>query len=392
MHGPVLELITPGAALLQIGPDGLFEVGPVSDGLAWLSIGLFVIAALLEWRGRRAGGAGDGGAVADGTAATPGDAPIGRPVRVVAFAAWLAFAAFWLNLFPYFAFSHQSYVEGILSLVAVPASAYVGWLVYSGRDTLFILTRAVAVMGVIYLPFETIPALTIGGLALPAPRQVLIEHTAGMTALVMEQFGHAPELVESSEGYDATFRWLYDGSGGAPVDGDGHVILVSVVLACTGLGSMAIFAGLIAAVRAPFSRKVRALAVSIPVIYALNVLRTSFITVVTGNQYMHWYPDAVLFLFGETDPYRVSFLVSDRMMSQVLAVVALVGVTYLVVRQLPELLVVFEDVLYVLTGDEHDLQGTIDLPREPTNLGAAGRTPADADAVDPNAADPDATD
>ncbi|MEF8780892.1 MAG: archaeosortase A [Haloferacaceae archaeon] len=376
MYGSV-----PGAAVsrslpAQIGPDGLFEVGPVSDGLAWLSIGLFVLAALLEWRGRRVEGAGDA---------------IGKPVRAVAFAAWLAFAAFWLNLFPHFTFIHQSYVEGLLSLIAVPASVYVGWLAYSGRDTLFILTRAVAVMGIIYLPFETIPALSIAGIALPAPRQVLIEHTAGVTAFVMEQFGHTPELVESSEGYDATFRWVYEGDAG-PAGEDGHVILVSVVLACTGLGSMAIFGGLIAAVRAPFSRKLRALAVSIPVIYVLNVLRTSFITIVTGNQYMHWYPEAVLFLFGETDPYRVSFLVSDRMMSQVLAVVALVGVTYLVVRQLPELLVVFEDVLFVLTGEEHDLEETIDLPREPTNRGVAGRGPTDVEGADPTPSDPDVTD
>ncbi|AUX07773.1 cytochrome oxidase subunit I [Halalkaliarchaeum desulfuricum] len=366
MHGTAPGSIPPPASLLQVGPDGLFEVGPVSDGLAWLSIGLFVLAALLEWRQRRR--AGTSGSLASG-------ASIGKPVRVVAFAAWLVFAAFWLNLVPHFAFVHQSYVEGILSLVAVPASAYVGWLVYSGRDTLFVLTRAVAVMGVVYLPFETIPALSIAGVALPAPRQVLIEHTAVMTAFVMEAVGYTPEMIESSEGYDATFRWLYaDG-------GEEHAIYVTVVLACTGIGSMSIFAGLIAAVRAPLVRKLRALALAIGIIYVLNVLRTSFITIVTGNQYMRWFPEAVLFLFGETNPYRVSFLVSDRIISQVLAVVALIGVTYLVVRQLPELLIVLEDVLYVLTGEEHDLQEVIDLPREPTNLEDRGR-PATTASVD----------
>ena len=362
MHEAVPGSAPTPASVLQVGPDGLFEVGPVSDGLAWLAIGLFVLAALLEWRERRR--------VEDATG--PENVPIGKPVRAVAFAAWLAFAAFWLNLVPHFAFVHQSYVEGILSLVAVPASAYVGWLVYSGRDTLFVLTRAVAVMGIIYLPFETIPALSVAGIALPAPRQVLIEHTAVMTALVMEAVGYTPEMIESSEGYDATFRWLYDDGG------EEHIIHVSVVLACTGIGSMSIFAGLIAAVRAPLVRKLRALAIAVGIIYVLNVLRTSFITIVTGNQYMHWFPEAVLFLFGETSPYRVSFLVSDRIISQVLAVVALIGVTYLVVRQLPELLLVLEDVLYVLTGEEHDLQEVIDLPREPTNLEGAGRSAATA--------------
>jgi len=70
-------------------------------------------------------------------------------------------------------------------------------------------------------------------------------------------------------------------------------------------------------------------------------------------------------MFGETNAYRVSFLVSDRIISQLLAVVALIAITSLVARRLPELLTVLEDILYVLTGEEHDLQDALDLPREP---------------------------
>jgi len=130
---------------------------------------------------------------------------------------------------------------------------------------------------------------------------------------------------------------------------------------------MAIFGGLVAAVEAPLRRKLRGLAVSVSLIYVLNILRTTFISVVAGNQYMQWYPDLVLAMFGASDPYRVSFLISDRIMSQLLAVVALIGITFLVVRELPELVVILEDVLYLLTGEEHDLTEALELPREPTN-------------------------
>lgn len=318
---------------------GLFEVGPVTDALAWLSIGLFVLAGGVEWYGRRTGRG------------------LADPARNVAVLAWASFAFFWLNLVPHFAFVQQSYVEGLLSLIAVPACLYAGLLLYRGRDTLFILSRAVAVMGLIYLPFETIPAFTVWGTTVPAPRRFLIETVAQQTAALMAMFGYAPPMIESSEGFLATFLWTLD---------DGHRVLVSVVLACTGIGSMAIFGGLIAAVRAPLRRKLRALSVSIPIIYGLNILRTTFITVMAGTQSMHWYPDLVLAMFGASDPYRVSFLVSDRIMSQVLAVVALIGITYLVARELPELVVVLEDVLYVLTGEEHDLMDALDLPRDPT--------------------------
>lgn len=316
----------------------LFTVGPLSDAMAWIVIGLFVLAGSVEWYGRRT------------------DVDLMDTARPIAVAAWVGFGLFWLNLFPAFAFEHQSFVEGILSLAAFPACLYVAKHLHDGRDTLFVLSRAVAVMGLIYLPFETIPAITLGGTTIPAPRQLLIEFVTVLTGGIISLFGYSPALVESPEGYLATYQWVLD---------DGHQYNVSIVLACTGLGSIAIFGGLIAAVRAPLDRKLRGLAVAVPIIFVLNVFRTAFISIVTGNQLMQWFPNAVLFMFGETNPYRVSFLVSDRIISQLLAVVALVGITYLVARQLPELLTVLEDVLYVLTGEEHDLQQALDLPREP---------------------------
>jgi len=304
--------------------------GPVTDALAWVVVGLFLVGALLRWQDR------DGG-------------------RAVTVAAWAVFAAFWAALVPHFAFEQKSFVEGFLSLAAVPASLYVGWLLYDGRDSLFVLSKAVAVMGVVYLPFETIPALTMGGLALPSPRYVLISHTTAQTERAMELLGYTPTLVEGDQGYLNTFKFVTEG---------GHVILFSIILACTGLGSIAIFVGLIAAVEAPLGRKLRALAIAVPVIYVLNIARTTFIGLMFGKQYMQWFVDEVLFLFGGTDPYKVSFYLSDRVISQVLAVFALIAVTYLVVRELPELLTIIEDVLYVVTREEYDLREALDLPEQ----------------------------
>jgi archaeosortase A (PGF-CTERM-specific) len=303
---------------------------PVTDGLAWAVVLLFLGGVLLRRR----------------------DDGLARPVVVVA---WGVFALFWAALVPHFAFVQKSFVEGFLSLAAVPAALYVGWLLYGGRDSLFVLSKAVAVMGVVYLPFETIPALTVAGLSLPAPRQFLISVVTDQTQWAMETLGYTPELVEGDQGYLNTFKF---------VTGGGHVILFSIILACTGLGSISIFVGLIAAVEAPLRRKLRALAVAVPIIYVLNIARTTFIGLMFGEQYMQWFVDEVLFLFGATDPYMVSFYLSDRVISQVLAVVALVGVTYLVVRELPELVTIVEDVLYVVTREEYDLREALDLPED----------------------------
>jgi len=321
----------------------IFSFGTLADAMIWLSILLFLTASLLEWRAHRT----------DGSL---------QPARYTAVAAFVVFGLFWFNVFPYFAFEHQSYVEGILSLVALPLCLYTAKLLYEGRNTLFILSRAIGVMGLLYLPFETIPAMTIAGIHIPEPRRVLIEFVADITAVIISAMGYEYVFTESIEGYDAAFLWTLE---------DGHQYRVSVILACTGIGSMAIFGGLIAAVKAPLKRKLSAIALSFSIIFVLNIIRMVFITVVTGNQYMHWAPDLVLFLFGADNPYRVSFLVSDRIISQFGAVIALMVIAYLVVRVLPELLVVLEDLLYLLTGEEHNLEEALNLPRT-----AVGEDPA----------------
>lgn len=319
----------------------------LTDLFAWAVVAAFLAAAFAEWRVRTRGQGSE------------------RTARLIGAGAFLAFGGFWLVLFPHFAFTQKSYVEGILSLAAVPASVYAAWLLYNGRDTLFVLGRAIAVMGLVYLPFETIPALTLFGVDVPAPRRVLIEVVTTQTGMAMSLLGFEPELLQGPDGYWSTYLF---------VEPNGHRLTFTVLLACTGLGSMAIFVGLAAAVRAPLRRKLRAVAVAVPIIWALNIVRTTFIGITFGEQLLHVYPDVVLTLFGASDPYKVSFFLSDRVISQVLAVVALIGVTYLVLRELPEVLTVIEDVLYMVTDEEYDLASELDLPREPTTERRRGRS------------------
>ncbi|GAA0468635.1 archaeosortase A [Halococcus dombrowskii] len=305
--------------------DGLLAAlawfGQFSDPLAWLSVLAFSAGGVLSWR----------------------DSRFARPVTV---AAWLLFAVFWLSVFHHFAFVQKSFIEGIGVLVAIPASVYAGLLLARGRDSLFVLSRAVAAMGIIFFPFETITAL----------QEFLIESVTSQTAFLMELIGAEPTVVSGAmvpdgtyPAYQSTF-WFADG---------GHTITYTILIACTGIGSMAIFGGLIAATSAPLSRKLRALAVSIPVIYALNLVRNVLIGLGFGLQKFHVFPDIVMGLFGASDPYKVSYFIVDRVLAQSLSVLALVAITWVVVRELPEIMVVIEDVLFMATGTEYDLQDAI---------------------------------
>ncbi|MFD1589251.1 archaeosortase A [Halorientalis brevis] len=357
-----------------------------SDPLAWLVVGTFSAGAVLDWsnrdersqystvavgvlgavfwavlvyyyaivQGSITRGAVTVGAVLLALGVAGGFRSLTHgtrePKRLVTTAAWVLFGFFWFTLIYHFAFVQKSIVEGIGTLVAVPASLYVAYLLADGRDSLFALSRAIAVMGLVYVPFETLVLF----------KRPLVEIVTRQTEVLMNVIGYHPDviygnLVSEAGGTAASDYAPYRNTFEFYPDPD-HRITYTILIACTGIGSMAIFAGLIAAVHAPLSRKLRALAVSIPIIYALNLVRNVFIGVSFGKQYLHVFPDTVMTLFGTSDPYMVSYYVADRIMAQVLSVAALVAITWLVVRELPEVLVIVEDVLYLLTGTEYDLR------------------------------------
>lgn len=291
---------------------------PFTDGLAWVVVALFAAGAVLEATDRR------------------------QRAREVTTVAWGVFGLFWLLLVPHFALEQRSIVEGVLSLGAVPASLYTGREVYRGRDSLFVLSRAIAVMGVVYLPATTIEAV----------RRPLVLMTTGHTEWLIHQLGYDPRIVEGHTlGYQNAFYF-------PPVIEGIPPNVTEVVLACTGLGSISIFVGLVAALDAPIRRKVIGLSVVVPVIYGLNVVRVAFIALAHGRQWFRgqqW----VLSLFGSTDPNMASYLVADRVIAQTASVVVLVAIALVLLRVLPEIVVVFEDVLYLVTGDEYDLGETV---------------------------------
>ena len=299
--------------------------GP-TDLLAWLSIGLFVAGVLVEQRDKRVG-------------------------RALTAAAWVTFGVFWGVLVPHFLLVEKSAIEGIASLAAVPASIYTGYLLWQGRDSLFVLSRAVAVMGVIYLPATTIQPVY----------EFLIEETTRQVALGIDLLGYSPEVTTNEEGVRNTFVFTTDG----------RTFETFIILACTGLGSMAIFAGVIAAVKAPLDRKIEALLVSVPVIWVLNIVRNVWIATAFGKQWLQVGIEPVSALFGipAGEEGLVSFYLADKVIAQSASLVALLVITFFVVRRLPEVTTVLEDTVYVLTRRELDLQSEL-------GLGVGGRRPA----------------
>ncbi|MDF9745423.1 archaeosortase A [Natrinema salsiterrestre] len=291
---------------------------PLGDVLAWTAIAAFVVAMVLEWL----------------------DAP--DPARYLAAAAWVVFGVFWLTMVPHYYLEVKSPIQTLLTLAALPLCVYAGYLLLQGRESLLLLSKAIAFMGLIYLPAETIPFV----------KTWLIETTARQTHFGMELMGHSPGIEEGSNGYQSRFAFDPD----VTVTGRTTYIIMS----CTGIGSMAIFGGLIASVTASLKRKVTAFAIAVGVIWFLNLVRNVFIGIASP---WGWFQQDILvhiateFMGAPAD--RTSYIVAHNFIAQSLSIVALLGITYLVVRILPEVLDPLEEVLFILTGTEYDLSDAL---------------------------------
>lgn len=256
--------------------------------------------------------------------------------RQAATGAWLIFALFWALLVPHFAFTQRSIIEGVLSAVAVPASIYVAYLIWTDRRSFATITEAVAIMGVIYLPFEMIAFLRGGS----------IELVTRHVEFLLASLGYDPTVITGENGLRSTFLFVGE---------DGHRFTTRVLLACTGIGSSATVSGLVMALDAPLRRRLTGVAIAVPIIYALNVFRVAFIALAHGYQWFSGWEQPIFLLFGTSNPNMVSYLVADRVLAQSASVVALVVITLALLRVVPELATVVEDVLFLLTGDEYDI-------------------------------------
>ncbi len=328
--------------MLGQGADLLSAFGTLSYPLGWVTLALFLIGISLDYIGR-------------------------TEARQVLAVAWGLFAVFWLSLiYPWFV-TDDSFVRGAGAVIAAPLSLIMAKTFWNGSAELITLTRAVAIMGVVYAPFLMIDPL----------REQLILLVTDHTAWAMSILGYDPPVVtqlseaqpyvpegsnpnldreigDKEHAYENTFVFF---------QGDG-TITYTIILACTGIGSMSVVIGLVAAVNASLRRKVRAIAMAVGIIYVLNIVRNVFIGINFGHQNMHWAPETIMWLFMMDNELRVSYIWADRILAQIGSVIAMLLIFYLVIREVPEIMEPIEEVIYLATGERYDLSGALDIGPE----------------------------
>ncbi|MHC1632010.1 MAG: archaeosortase A [Methanotrichaceae archaeon] len=210
-------------------------------------------------------------------------------------AGWMLFGIHWLKQ-PGHYLGIGDYFNVGLTIVAALFSFYMVWLILAKKyrsPSCDWASSAVAIGGLVYYPFAQFEPM----------RNWLISHTIYFTSMLLESFS-VHVLTKSGN------MVLLNGYS------------VEIVLACTAIESMALFAGVILSVSAPLKRKLAALMVSVPVIYILNLFRNSFVIVANGDQW-----------FGSN-----SFYLAHNVIAKAGSTVALIIIAYCVLMLLPELL------------------------------------------------------
>lgn len=304
----------------MIGP--LEVLASYSDALGWVVIAVFLAGTMADALGYK------------------------LTARYVSGAAWGAFGVFWLAVFPHFMFEVKSAIEGLGSLLLVPVCLYTGYLLVSGRDSLMQLSRAMAFVGLLYYPTQAIPVV----------RQTLIEVVSQQSLFAIHLLGYEPAFVEGP-GYSYRNMFVFGSFS------------TYVTYACTGMGSISVFGGLTAATDAPLRRKVRAFGIAAGIIWLLNILRNSVVSIAAGE---NWFDHEAIVWFASAAGVpadRVSFWFSHSILAQLLAILAMVGIVWIVVRGLPELLGILREALFVATGKEYDLESAFGVGTTRTDGG-----------------------
>ncbi len=216
---------------------------------------------------------------------------------------WVFLSAYWF-LQPSSYIELQDYFNVLLVIVAAAVSLFIAYIMFqagNGKDSgqgngivLISLSRAASVSGLIYFLFADVELFNSGIISLVTNQSIWVVERAGFPV--------------------SQVAWNQLAVNG---------LAVEIILACTAIESIALFTGIISsAAGAPFVQKFRAFLISVPVVYILNLLRVSF----TASAYG----------FGWFGTPEESFHISEHFITKVGSLLALLLISYAVLKTLPE--------------------------------------------------------
>jgi archaeosortase A (PGF-CTERM-specific) len=237
----------------------------------------------------------------------------GRHRKYAAIAGWTFIVLSLFTQLPYY-FSLNNFFYPIMAALSVPFLVITAQYLIAEDDRVMHLSRAAAVAFLIYAPFEYIPALG----------DWLIGIVVGQIIWMLDVLQYPVTLADWNIISRNTFR-------------------VEIILACTGIQSIAIMLGVAAAVPTTIRQKIFSFFIIAPTIYFLNLLRNVFVIIAYTEQWFPYYPSVA----SNGEFGYESFFWAHNVIAELLALVCLVIIAYGLFSIIPKL-GKFADELYQL--------------------------------------------
>lgn len=216
-----------------------------------------------------------------------------------------------LFLFSYHAlFNQQSIIQSIIAIVSGFYTLFILKLIIIDNINIRQTTIFICISSGILLLGYTISTIQIA----------LIYNVASETQYFLDLLGYNTELKVSDNG---VYIYFIENS-----------LQTEIIMACTGIGSIALFAGFISSIDTfTIKTKLIYIFISTSVIYLLNIVRNVFIAGAYGGQWFHIQPELIGILFGRTDEW-VSFYIADRIIAQLGAVIVMVIFSFIIINMI----------------------------------------------------------
>lgn len=222
----------------------------------------------------------------------------------ILFLGWFIFALYWATQ-PEFLYYKEDgdIVNAVFCIVGVYFLSYISYHEYLSHKrgetlrSLQFLAGATFVSGMIYFLVQKIDVIS----------GWLIHTVASQTVGILNAFGYSAEV-------DGVYHGIQTY---VPIIFNGHES-VQIILACTGLQSMAVFIGVFAALDADTKRRLKAFLITVPTIYILNLVRN------------------VGIVYG-VEELNLSFYMMHNVIGKAGSLLALIVIAFFVFELLPEL-------------------------------------------------------
>lgn len=201
---------------------------------------------------------------------------------------------------PYMWIEYDSIVQSGFAFLGSILSFYISLIIILDKKSMSMTTKMILI---------TTATLVIS-YNLDPVRDYLVLRTAQDTVHILNMMGYECEVL-LNEG--STFiNFTHSGK-----------LRTEIVMACTGIGTMSIFMGVISTIQD--LSKFQKLYLSIfycGFIYILNMIRNIFIAASYGGQHLHFLPNVIEFIFDRKNEW-VSYYMADKIISQPFSALAI---------------------------------------------------------------------